>query len=148
MSTINSLDLMTGMTGRTSGSERTMIVATVEMKFRSFWIALIALVPGGILMAMFFPLINTWSVLWVVAVEIAAFFLIERRTAEGLRLRTYQAIVDKKKSNLNVFYLCGQPIEVEGTQYGTIQQITAPVYREKTDSIAAIFDNDSEATAR
>lgn len=148
MSTINSLYLLTGMTGRTSGSERTMIVATVEMKFRSFWIALIALVPGFILMMMFFPLIDSWSMLWVAIVEFAAFFLIERRTTDGLRLRTYQAMFDKKRSNLNVFYLCGQPIEVQGTPYGTIQQITAPVHREKTDSIEAIFDNDFEANAR
>jgi hypothetical protein len=148
MSTINSLYLLTGMTGRSSGSERTMIIATVEMKFRSFWIALIALVPGGILTAMFYPLIDIWAVLWIAIVEGAAFFLIERRTADGLRLRTYEAMFDKKKSNLNNFYLCGQPIQVEGTPYGTIQQITAPVTRDKTDSIAAIFDNDFEAHAR
>lgn len=148
MSTINSLYLLTGMTGRTSGSERTMIVATVEMKFRSFWIALIALVPGGILAASFYPLIDSWALLWIALTEGAAFFLIERRSADGLRLRTYQGMLDKKRSSLNVFYLCGQPIEVEGTPYGTIQQITAPVHREKTDSIAAIFDNDFEAHAR
>lgn len=148
MSTINSLYLLTGMTGRNSGSERTMIVATVEMKFRSFWIALIALVPGGILTAMFYPLIDIWAILWIALVEGAAFFLIERRTADGLRLRTYEAMFDKKKSSPNTFYLCGQPIQVEGTPYGTIQQITAPVHRDKSDPIAAIFHNDFEANTR
>ncbi|HEX9229306.1 MAG TPA: hypothetical protein VF885_22130 [Arthrobacter sp.] len=148
MSSINSLYLLTGMTGRSSGSERTMIVATVEMKFRSFWIALIALVPGGILTAMFYPLIDIWAILWIAIVEGAAFFLIERRTSDGLRLRTYEAMFDKKKSSLNTFYLCGQPIQVEGTPYGTIQQITAPVPRDKPDSIAAPFHNDFEAYAR
>jgi hypothetical protein len=148
MSTINSLYLLTGMTGRNSGSERTMIVATVEMKFRSFWIALIALVPGGILTAMFYPLIDIWAVLWIVVVEGAAFYLIERRSADGLRLRTYEAMLDKKNSNLNNFYLCGQKIQVEGTPYGTIQQITAPVNRVKNDSVAAIFENDFEAPSR
>lgn len=122
------------MTGRTSGAERTTVIGTVEMKWRTFWIAVFAMVPGGILTGVFFPMLNTWALLWIPAVEAAAFLLIERRSKEGLQLRTYQAMFDKKRSNVNTFYLCGQPVDVNGEKFGIIRQIAVPVYRDDDDS--------------
>lgn len=137
MSAINSLYSLTPMTGRTSGADRTTVIGTVEMKWRTFWIAVFAMVPGGILTAVFYPMLDAWSFLWIAVTEALAFYLIERRSKEGLRLRTYQTFFDKKKSNINEFYLCGQRISVGGEGFGTIRQITAPVGRDdrprKTD---------------
>lgn len=149
-SSINSLYLLTDMTGRASGSERTMIVATLEMKMRTFWIALAAAVPGLILTALFYPMVGLFAMAWLALTEAAAFFLIERRTADGLRLRTYQTLLDKKRSNQGTFYLCGQPIDVGGSEFGTIQQITAPVHREEQDAdVLDIFETEKvEAAAR
>lgn len=150
MAAINSLYLLTDMTGRASGSERTMIVATLEMKMRTFWIGLAAAVPGLILTALFYPLVGIWALTWLVLTEAAAFFLIEKRTADGLRLRTYQTLLDKKRSNKDTFYLCGQPVDVGSTEFGKIQQITAPVHREKQDvNVLDLFNNENdEAKAR
>jgi hypothetical protein len=134
LASINSLYLLTPMTGRTSGADRTTVIGTVEMKWRTFWIAVFAMVPGGILTGIFFPMLNVWALLWIPAVEAAAFLLIERRSKEGLRLRTYQAMFDKKRSNVNTFYLCGQPVDVSGETFGTIRQITVPVYRDEDHS--------------
>lgn len=146
MATVNSLYLLTGMTGRNSGSERTMVVATFEMKWRSFWIALIAFVPGAALTAMFYPLLDAYAMLWIVATEAAAFVLIEQRAKEGLGLRRYQAILDKKKSSQSTFYLCGQPLQLEGETFGIIQQITAPVPRKEDLDVLDLFDiQNSEA---
>jgi hypothetical protein len=146
---MNSLYLLTAYTGRESGSERTTVIGTVEMKWRTFWIAAFALVPGGLLTAIFFPLLNTWAFLWLFVVEGAAFYLIERRSREGLKLRTYQAFLDKRKSQSGTFFLCGQPIEVSGTEFGTIRQITAPVHVQVPglDPADAISE-DFEATTR
>ena len=150
MAAINSLYLLTDMTGRASGSERTMIVATMEMKMRTFWIALAAAAPGLILTALFYPMIGIWAMVWLALTEGAAFFLIEKRTSDGLRLRTYQTLLDKKRSNKDTFYLCGQPVDVGSTQFGKIQQITAPVNREKQDmNVLDLFHNENdEAKAR
>ena len=92
MASINSLYLLTPMTGRTSGDDRTTVIGTVEMKWRTFWIVVFALIPGAILTGVFFPMINTWALLWMPIVVGAAFLLIERRSKEGLQLRTYQAM--------------------------------------------------------
>ncbi|MCC3292827.1 hypothetical protein [Arthrobacter sp. zg-Y1110] len=131
MSAVNSLYSLTPMTGRTSGADRTTVIGTVEMKWRTFWIAIFAMVPGGILTAVFYPMIDGYSFLWIAITEGLAFYLIERRSKEGLRLRTYQAFFDKKRSNVNEFYLCGQRIDVAGEEFGTVRQITAPVDRGK-----------------
>lgn len=127
MAAYGSLYSLTPMTGRTSGSERTTIIGTVEMKWRTFWLVIASLVPGGILTAVFFPLLDVWAFLWLPIVVGSAFYLIERRSREGLHLRTYQGLMDKKKSNVNQFFLCGQPIDVGTAEYGTIRQLTAPV---------------------
>jgi hypothetical protein len=122
-----SLYSLTPMTGRTSGSERTTIIGTFEMRLRTFWLSLASLVPGGILTAVFFPLLDVWAFLWLPIITGGAFYLIERRSREGLGLRTYQGLLDKKNSSVNQFFLCGQPIEVGTAEYGTIRQLTVPV---------------------
>ena len=127
MAAIKSLYSLTPMTGRTSGQDRTTVIGTVEMKWRTFWIAIFALIPGGFLTAIFFIILREWAFLWIPVVEIAAFYLIERRTSDGLNVRTYQAIVDKKNSKINTFYLCGQPVDVHDDAHGIIRQITMPV---------------------
>lgn len=150
MATINSLYLLTPMTGRTSGADRTTVIGTVEMKWRTFWIAVFAMAPAGILAALFAPMIGVFSFLWIPIVEAAAFFLIERRSKDGLQLRTYQAMFDKKRSNVNTFYLCGQPVDVSGEQFGTIRQISVPVHRELdgTRPEEPIYFEDFEAPKR
>ncbi|HEX9087855.1 MAG TPA: hypothetical protein VF867_10045 [Arthrobacter sp.] len=127
MAAYGSLYSLTPMTGRTSGSERTTVIGTVEMKWRTFWVSTLSLVPGGILSAMFYPFVNVWAFLWLPILMGGAFYLIERRSTDGLKLRTYEGLLDKKKSSVNQFFLCGQPIEVGAAEFGTIRQITVPV---------------------
>lgn len=136
MAGINSCYSLTAMTGRKSGTDRTTVIGTVEMRLRTFWIAVIALIPGAILTAITFFFVQEWSFLCIPAVEAAAFYLIERRSTDGLRLRTYQHLLDRKRAVNGVFFLCGQPIEVTGQSFGTIRQITVPVPAPATGSAA------------
>lgn len=150
MAAINSLYLLTPMTGRTSGADRTTVIGTVEMRLRTFWIAVIAMVPAGLLTAIFSPMLGSFAFLWIPVIQAAAFFLIERRTKDGLQLRTYQALRDKKRSSVNTFYLCGQPVDVTGETFGTIRQITVPVHREEdgTAPKQPTYFEDFEASPR
>lgn len=127
MAAYGSLYSLTPMTGRTSGSERTTVIGTVEMKWRTFWVSALSLVPGGILSAAFYPMLNVWALLWLPIIVGGAFYLIERRSQDGLQLRTYESLLDKKNSSINQFFLCGQPIEVGVAEFGKIRQITVPV---------------------
>lgn len=140
MAAYGSLYSLTPMTGRTSGSERTTVIGTVEMKWRTFWVAAFSAVPGGLLSAIFFPIFNVWAFLWLPTVIAAAFFLFERRSRDGLGLRTYKAMLDKKNSNANTFFLCNMPIEVGAADFGTIRQLTVPVHRPTDAQPAAPAD--------
>lgn len=126
MSGINSLFLLTDYTGRTSNQGRTTVIGTVEMKLRTAVIGGIALVPGFLLMLIVMPFLGTWSILAVPLVEGLAFLLIEKRSNEGLKLRTYQTLRDKKRSSLNEFRICGEPIQVSKQEFGYIRQMTVP----------------------
>lgn len=126
MSSINSLFLLTDYTGRTSNQGRTTVIGTVEMKLRTAVIGGIALVPAFLLMLILIPFVGTWSILAVPTVLGLAFLLIERRSNEGLRLRTYQTMRDKYRSNLNEFRLCGEPIDPSGADFGLVRQMALP----------------------
>lgn len=135
MASINSLYLLTPMTGRESGAERTTVIGTVEMRLRTFWIGLFALGPGAILTMIFYPMLDVWALLWLIIIEVAAFWLFEKRQSDGLKLRTWQGLFDKKKSNLNTFFLCGQPISVSDSKFGQIRMTAAPVTPPAADDI-------------
>ena len=126
MSSINSLFLLTDYTGRTSNQGRTTVIGTVEMKLRTAIIGGIALVPAFLLMLIVMPFVGTWSILAVPAVLGLTFLLIEGRSKEGLRLRTYQTMRDKYRSHLNEFRLCGEPIDPSGAGFGYIRQMALP----------------------
>lgn len=132
MASINSLYLLTPMTGRESSHGRTMVFATVEMKMRHFWIGVFAAAPGALLLLITWPLLGSLGVFWIVLTEAAAFFLIEKRSRDGLRLRTFQSLLDKSRSDVNVFQLCGQPVEVSDSAFGSITETTVAV-KDKPD---------------
>ncbi|MEH0110610.1 hypothetical protein V6N00_12940 [Tersicoccus sp. MR15.9] len=124
MSSINSLYDLTAMTGRSSGSERTTVIGTVEMRWRTLWISVIGFVPALVMFLATMAFLNVWALLWFPLTIAAAFYLLERRTSEGLQLRTYQSLFDRKRSSVNEFYLCGQPIDVAGAGFGSIRTVT------------------------
>lgn len=123
---INSLFLLTDYTGRTSSQGRTTVIGTVEMKHRTFWVAAISLAPAFIIMLITLPFLGIWSALAIPGTIGLALLLIERRSKEGLRLRTYQTIRDRRSSALNQFQMCGEPITVLGNDFAYIRRMALP----------------------
>jgi hypothetical protein len=121
------LFIMTELTGSRSNDERKIIFSGYEFDFRHFWIAIIAAIPGALLTAMFWPLLDTYAVLLLLLVEVAAFFLIERRARDGMELRTWQAIRDKKKAAVGHFYVCGAPVSMTEESFITFRSSTVPL---------------------
>lgn len=119
-----------------------MVVATFEMKMRHFWIGIFAAVPGFLLLLITMPLMGSLSIIWLIIVEAAVFFLIERRSRSGLKLRTFQALIDRSRSDVGVFQLCGRPVEVSDSAFGSITEMTVPV-KDSRDSKDAFVSLDS-----
>jgi len=102
---------LTSLTGRKRNEGRAVIVNGFEFGRRALTVVAVAvgaaIIPSLILGAFFGPL----AVIITPAVSIlAAFLLVEKRTRNGLQVRMYQSMLDKRKSNVNEFYICFRPI--------------------------------------
>lgn len=123
---------LTAMTGREASANRTVVIGTVEFNWR-VWMILLFTAPVALVATVF-----AWAFVGQVAiavfplVEIAAVFLIHRRQSSGLRLRTYQAVLDQKRglwdkaAAVDTFLLCMKKIEVGESDYRYLMSNTAP----------------------
>lgn len=123
---------LTDMTGRKASEARQVMIPkiNVDVPKRSLAIFLWALVPA---------LFTAFLVVWVLGVpwlaglggfavtEGAAFWLFQRRTREGLQVRTYTEILDRKKRPVHVLMLGGVEIDPSGGGPGTIVAASVPV---------------------
>lgn len=110
---VNSLYLLTELTGKQASAGRTAVIGTFEMKWRHLWIGIFALVPGLLLTMIFVGPLGPSAILLIPAVEIAAFYLFAKRQRDGLRLHTWRAVLDRKKATTNKFTLCGQVLDLD-----------------------------------
>lgn len=124
---INSLYLLTEMTGKQANTGRTAVIGTFEVKWRNLIIFLIALVPGMIITSIFFGLLGSIAVLWVPIVQIGAFWLFAKRQRDGLKLHTWKAVLDKKNAKTHRFTLCGQVLDLDSLPVTRIVSASAPV---------------------
>jgi len=110
--------IMTELTGVKSNDDRPVIFSGFEIQYRHFWIAAIAFVPSVLVVMIFWGLFGTYSILALPIIEGAAFFLFERRSREGLELRTWKAMRDKRRGKVSSLFMCGEPITIlqDGTQ--------------------------------
>lgn len=119
---------LTKMTGRESKQMRTTIVGGIEVSLRPFAVGVAGFVFGII------PAASTWSLLGsragVIPVVTAAlaWWLFERRSRRGLRLRTWQTVRDHTLARpyLNQFMLCGKVIHLEGQAPGALSKSSTP----------------------
>lgn len=117
---------LTAMTGREAAATRTVIIGSIEFNWR-VWMILLWTTPIAVLAAaVTWPLLGQIAVFMIPLVEGLALFMIHRRSPHGLRLRTYQALWDKKRASLNTFLLCGHRIDIGSTDYRLLQHNTAP----------------------
>lgn len=117
---------LTDLTGRNRDVNRTTVIGTVEMKWR-VWIILLIGFPFAILVTLFaMPFLGITALIFLPIVEGGAVFLIHRRTKSGLKLRTYESLLDKQRSVINQYFLGGQPIDMSPAQFAVVYTSSAP----------------------
>lgn len=95
-----------------------MVIATFEVSRRSFLVTVLALLasipPTGILTPLAFSFGMTAGVVVLVTIPLitvlAAFFFVEGRSREGLGLRRYEAMWDKRKARNGAVFVCNELI--------------------------------------
>lgn len=123
---------LTDMTGRKASEARQVMIPkiNVDVPKRTLVIFLYAFIP-----ALLAALLIVWvlGVTWLtglgafIAVEGTAFFLFERRVRDGLQVRTYAEMLDKRKRPVHVLMLGGVEVNPYGGSPGTIVAAAVPV---------------------
>lgn len=109
---------MTSLTGAKKNAGRTMVLATFEISRRSFIVTVLALLasilPVGLIapIAFSFGMMPGVVVLLVVPLIVVSltFFFVEGRTRDGLGLRRYEAMWDRRKAHNGVVFVCNETI--------------------------------------
>lgn len=103
---------LTGLT-RTAGATRRVVIQGFDLPFRGVLVAAAAFAVGLLPTLAAVLLVGTWGFAVMAAVQIAVFQLVERRTRGGLHLRTYRALLDKRRGARTVgsFRCCGVTVD-------------------------------------
>lgn len=124
---MNNLHTLTSLTGRNAGENRTIIVKGFEARRRTVIVVLIGLIPALLVTLVLWTVFDQKALVAFPVVEMAVFWLIERRARDGLQRRNFETLVDKKRSDAGRFYMCGRVIDPDMNELGTMVASSVPV---------------------
>lgn len=107
--------------------QRRVVIQGFEVRARLLKVLLVGLVPSVVIALAALTVIGTYSVLVFAAAEAGFYLLVERRARNGLRLRTYQTIVDRSRSRIGTFACCGLVVDPSGGEWGSLLSSSVPV---------------------
>lgn len=110
-----------------SAGERRVLISGFDVKWRTFVIAALAAIPALIITVIAWLFVGQLAVVAIPLVEAAAFWLLESRQRNGLHLRQYQAMLDRRKATTGRFYCCGVQIDPARSVFGMIMANSVPV---------------------
>lgn len=117
---------LTEMTGREATSQRTVIIGSVELNKRA-WYLMIASFPVGVIFgALLWPLLGELAIFAVPVVAVGALFLFHWRSNNGLRLRYFESIMDKRRARVGEAMLANQAIDIAEQSIYNLMQNHAP----------------------
>lgn len=107
---------LTEMTGRRKNVDRTIVIATVEVKRFTFIVTLgsiVASLPVAAVVALLLGPYAAFAFILPVVFVFAGLFLVDQRSRKGLQLRRYEAMWDSRqaKSSRGTVYVCSQPLQ-------------------------------------
>jgi hypothetical protein len=110
-----------------SGGERRVLISGFDVRWRTFVIAAFAAFPALIATMIVWIFAGQLALVMIPIVEGGAFWLVESRQRNGLHLRQYQAMADRRKATTGRFYCCGVQIDPSRSEFGMIMANTVPV---------------------
>lgn len=124
---------LTPMT-RKADQGRRFVIGGFDIQKRTLLIGGVGFVPGAAITGLLYPMLGVWALLFIPFTMVMAFWLIEGRSSQGMKLRNWQTLLDKKKTRNGDFFICGHEIDVEQSDIHVIRSLTAPVVRTKSES--------------
>ncbi|GAB3176140.1 hypothetical protein GCM10027059_50540 [Myceligenerans halotolerans] len=123
---MHNLYTLTSLTGRDADANRSVVVFGLEARQRPLVVALVAALPGLVAMLVLLPVLGEFAVLMLPLVVVAALVLVEMRVRTGLRHRTYQALLDRGRSDAGKFFLCGRRIDPDQWELSLLRTACTP----------------------
>lgn len=117
---MNNLHTLTALTGRDANANRTFAKAGFEARRRTVVVLAIGLFPALIATAIVWAFVGQYAAVVLPVVEGAVFWLVESRTKGGLQQKQYTALLDKRRSDSGRFYMCGQVVDPDLNELGTV----------------------------
>ena len=123
---MDNLHTLTALTGRDAGANRTIIIKGFEARRRTVVVLAIGAVPALFTAVILWSFIGQYAILALPAVEGATYFLIETRSRTGMQRRTYETLLDRKRSDAGQFTMCGRVINPDLHELGTVVKASVP----------------------
>lgn len=123
---MHNLHTLTALTGRDAHQHRTVIIQGFEASRTTFIIMGVLSVPTLLMTAVAWSLIGYYAVLVGAVAAGAGWWLLATRSRRGLQRRTFETLLDKKRSDAGQFYMCGRVIDPELNELGTVVVSTVP----------------------
>ena len=102
---------LTGLT-RSAGEQRRVVIQSFDVPLQSLVLAICGVVVALPFVVVLFPLLGYLALFGIGVVEAVVFWLFRWRARSGLRLKHYQAILDRRRSHVGQLLVCGQPYDL------------------------------------
>lgn len=133
---MNSLYMLTDMTGAKSQEDRTAVFMRWEVRRKSMVLTFAGIILGLIPQLFLFIVVGGWGLLLVPIMIALVFFIFEARQRTGLQLRQWEVIRDRLNDvHQGKIILCGLPLESTSKWYH-IRSSSRPVQDFDTTSTA------------
>lgn len=123
---------LTGLT-RGAGEQRRVIIQSFDIPMQSFILSICGFVAALPFVVIFYPLLGYFAFLGIVVVEMGMFWLFRWRSRSGLRLKNYRSILDRRRSHIGQFLVCGQPYDFTLGLAITVVSSSSPSIRRQSN---------------
>ena len=127
---------------------RRIIIQGVELRARLLKVLLIGLAPSALVAAFTAPVLGLYALFVFAAGEAAAYWLLEHRARRGLRLRTYQALIDRTRSQVGSFACCGVAFDPLEVSWEGVVASSVPLRRPDVDEAGEAWEPALTGTRR
>lgn len=115
---MNSLYMLTDMTGVSSQEDRTAVFMRWEVRRKSMVLVFVGVILGLLPQLLLFSVMGGWGLLLVPIMIGIVFFVFEARQRTGLQLKQWEAIKDRLNDvHQGKIMLCGEPLESTSKWY-------------------------------
>lgn len=101
---------LTQLTGSRRNEDRRTVLFTFEVRQYTVWVVALSALASAPVTLLLIAIIGMYGLFFPIVAVMAGLILWDTRQRSGLKLRTYQAILDRRRAQNGVLYASGAPI--------------------------------------